>query len=234
MSRTPGHVIRRVRDRSATAIGKRLSQVRGQANRERLEPLLRKLSDFQRSLLNLVGDAGKEPPISSEERQSGMLEIFRKLGLPHRVLNGLYEEIVFQDEGSDIMEMHDAGLLSDKAFLERPHRPMPPMERGQRLTRAVITCRDTLATFDPGFGGLGQIIKKLGQRCLDDIVEELARLQVLRLCEYCEKPFFPATPTKRYCSLDYEGEDCSGKHRSNEYYHRKPRQKKRPRTQDSN
>ena len=229
MSRKPRHPIQAVKNPSATAIGKRLARVQSQLNRQRIEPLLNRLVDVQRSLHNVVDHAGKEGLISPEERESWALELFRQVGVPNRTLDGLYQEIVFR-ENSEIVEMHEAGSLSDEAFSQRPHRAMPPKERGQRLVRAVINCRATLTNFAP-VDPLGKFVKTLGQRCFGDIIDELSRLGVLRICDYCGMPMFPTRAEKRYCSRDYEGSDCSAKQRSRRSYHRKhksPREKKRP------
>lgn len=83
---------------------------------------------------------------------------------------------------------------------------------------------------------LPHIVVRLFQGLFEKILERLRQQKIVGMCEYCSKPFFSASPKKRFCSVDYEGRNCSANQRSQKSYQKRKttRQKQRIKKPDSN
>lgn len=207
-------------DKSAFEIGKRLAEVRDQFDWARIQPTLDELEGLHRSLQAVLERGKSWNILSKEEWIDARGHWMGRHSARSLQLRSLQAEIKFVVQ-SDLIQAREEGVLSAEEFKQQADREMPEGERGARLKRAVIECREGLRAFDPGPDPIGIIVKRLAQRCCDEIIQELARLKILDLCAYCRNPFFPTSERKTRCSLEFEGSDCSTKHRVRKSYHKK-------------
>jgi hypothetical protein len=180
-------------------IGQAFNQRYQELNRERLGRAYRRLLAEDVRIRKPIQNAAKDNIISHEEKRAAIVgnERIRLTMAAHCIL---------------------AMVLSEDLNDE--------WERGRRLRDSVEQCLTVLASNEsPVLDPYAAIIARLARKYLDQVLSELKRLGILDVCSYCTRTFFPASPRKRKCSLDYEGRDCASRQASSNYYRKTKTQK---------
>jgi hypothetical protein len=208
-SKTPG----------AERIGAALKRRWPEIDRHAIEKAKAKLDTAYNSVAQPIINAAAETlsdseRISHDEKRKLAVELRSRGGLPVLHINILCNQIWMdeQEERSRAIERQD------KLAKYSLGRPLSNDARGKRLQEAVEKCRECVHTSRNSYDTPhAPIIRKLAAICLEQILSELRRLQILGICRYCGKTLFPAIATKLYCSPRYEGRDCSHRQASKTY-----------------
>jgi hypothetical protein len=125
----------------------------------------------------------------------------------------------------------DTGKPKEVWIKEFTGQQLSDAELGWRLKYYIKCCRESLGDLGKATDSDSHVFHNLAEHLLSLVLGELQRLGIIGVCQLCQAPFFPSTPRKKFCSLDYEGTDCSSKARSRRSYQkrrRETREKSRP------
>jgi len=183
--------------------------------------VLQSLLRFRQELNLKISASYGQDALSAREKMSDMHEIQQQLGRPISQLEYLCTVIWheawitrFKDTAAAHWEKSD-GMSKEELIKEfvRPHE-LRDSQLGDRLQQSIMDSKAAIELLYGSVNPLDKIVYRFSDKCLKEILSELARLQILGVCERCGGSFFPARPRKRFCSIDYEGKNCSGNARS--------------------
>jgi hypothetical protein len=194
-----------------------------QINRQSIDEAFASLRSYDKSIHDILRSAHEAGLMTTDELVGAF--VAEKATEPIKSLGALYKEVFFADhlDRSDfVVEAFEGGLISEEMLKTIPYRRMSDLERGRRLQRAVERCSAVLRIDhpDPDSDPFRRIIQKLAVNCFNVLKAEFSRLGILKLCAYCQKPFFPTKPHKQFCSGEYEGRNCGGNYRSRQHYYK--------------
>ena len=199
-------------------IGATLSERWREINRQAIETAKARLDAAFHSIAQPIIDAayeeGDQERMSHDEKRRLAVALRVRIGLPVVQIDFLCREIWMHEQEEALRAGERQEKLPEYSF----GRPPSNDARGRRLQKAVEMCAACLRTSpNPYDVPHGPVVVRFASICFEQILSELRRLKILGICRYCDKTIFPAVATKLYCSLRYEGRDCSHRQSSKTY-----------------
>jgi hypothetical protein len=100
---------------------------------------------------------------------------------------------------------------------------LDPRDLGQRIAQEFdrcLQCIDDAEASETKDDLLEMLTRSLATHAIDELLVQFRASRILGRCSLCRRTMFPTTPTKRFCSTDYEGRDCGHRFRARESYRR--------------
>jgi len=218
MPRKPDYITPPERRRASGAIGAALRKHYPDVDRNQITQDLQSLRDRLNQLVLPVYDAEQRGVLSREERLRGMASFRPRIRSVILSLEGLWAWIWIEEHENALAKTaKDNWDDSDgpeeefvNALIGRPS----DSTLGDRLREFVTGTQSDIEQLQSSSDVHDKITFRLASRCFQKMLSELRRLQILGVCEKCGGTFFPGRRNKRFCSIDFEGKNCSGNARS--------------------